>query len=140
MGQKVRAAMEQRKQAGSIPALGAAVTITTSTMKPDNKTLRRIAAAQLKESDALYEQWAAFSDAVAAKYGGGPPWATVNVPEGATYLAGAAWSHWPAEVRSRLLEALRKAEDSFTAAFHTYKASRGRSWHTFRNEHSARFA
>lgn len=108
-------------------------------MKPDNQTLRRIAAAQLKESDAKHEQWAAFSDAVTAKYGGGPPWAKVNVPEGSTYLSGAAWSHWPADVRSRLLEALRQAEETFGAAYQTYKESRGRSWHTFRNQHSARF-
>lgn len=109
-------------------------------MKPDNTTLRRIAAAQLRESDAQHEQWAALSDAVTAKYGGGAPWSPVNVPAGATYLAGAAWSHWPADVRSRLLEALRRAEASFDAAFRTYKASKGRSWHTFRSQHSARFA
>jgi len=109
-------------------------------MKPNNETLRRIAAAQLKESDALFEQWAALSDAVAAQYGGGAPWAKVNVPEGAAYLAGAAWSHWPADIRSRLLDALRKAETTFEAAYHTYKASRGRSWHSFRKQHSARCA
>ena len=108
-------------------------------MKPDNATLRTIAAAQIKESDALYKQWEAFSDAVAKKYGGGSPWAKVNVPEGAIYLAGAAWSHWPTDVRSRLWTALQNSQDAFDRAYDTYKASRGRSWYAFRNEHSARF-
>ena len=57
-------------------------------MRPDNNTLKAIAAEQLKESDALFSQWNIFSDAVAKKYGGGPPWAKKNVPEGSTYLAG----------------------------------------------------
>jgi hypothetical protein len=102
----------------------------------DKSTHRKLAEAYTRKADALTDIWNAMHDEATARHGGGPPWKKTNVPEGSRYLAGAAWSHWPAETRSDLLKREQEIHEARNKAREHYLKSGGRSWMKYYYEHS----